>query len=68
MVVQPDGKIVVAGYQDTSDADFAWWRYNSDGTLDSSFGTAGKTTTSFGGNDYGLSIVQQADGKLMSPV
>ena len=34
--------------------DFALARYNSDGTLDASFGTGGKVTTDFGGaNDHG---------------
>ncbi len=46
MVVQSDGKIVVAG---GSDDDFALARYCvNDGTLDTNFGTAGKATTSFG--------------------
>src|SRR5438105_496196 len=45
-VVQPDGKIVLAG---TSGADFAIARLNPDGSLDSSFGAAGKVVTDFNG-------------------
>jgi uncharacterized delta-60 repeat protein len=49
VVVQPDGRILVAG--DTSNgatdrAAIALARYNSNGTLDASFGTGGKVTTS----------------------
>ena len=39
MAIQKDGKIVVAGYSNT---DFAVVRYNTDGTLDSAFGTGGE--------------------------
>src|SRR5438105_3682162 len=38
LVLQPDGKIVVAG------GAFVLVRYNSDGNLDPNFGTAGKVT------------------------
>jgi uncharacterized delta-60 repeat protein len=38
VVVQPDGKIVVAGQ---NDANFAVVRYNADGSLDTSFGDGG---------------------------
>lgn len=43
MVIQPDGKIVVAGYARSSSSgqDFAVARYNTDGSLDPSFGTLG---------------------------
>src|SRR5262245_51782462 len=42
MVIQSDGKIVVAGWTDTDptageNLDFAVLRYNTDGSLDSSF-------------------------------
>ncbi len=68
IVLQPDGKFVVAG--DTESAgtlDFALARYNSDGTLDSSFGTNGLVTTDFSGSilDFGNSIALQPDGKMI---
>ncbi|NJO80828.1 MAG: hypothetical protein HC827_21550, partial [Cyanobacteria bacterium RM1_2_2] len=41
MVVQPDGKIVVAGFANNgSDSDFALARYNPNGTLDTSLAAA----------------------------
>jgi uncharacterized delta-60 repeat protein len=60
LAVQSDGKIVVCGYSyNGTDNDFALLRYNSNGTLDTGFGNAGKVTTNwFGGGDaFGRSVV-----------
>src|SRR6266446_5298408 len=35
------------------------------GSLDASFGTAGKVTTDFGGDDHGTGLVIQSDDKLV---
>src|SRR5262249_56712950 len=49
VAVQPDGRIVAAGYASTGGAfDFALARYNSNGTLDTSFGSGGTVTTDLG--------------------
>ena len=50
IVLQPDGKILVAGrsYGVAGNYDFAVVRYNSDGTLDTTFDGDGKLTTSIG--------------------
>ncbi len=48
VAIQPDGKIVVAGYNGLNGYDFALTRYNSDGSLDTSFDGDGKATTDFG--------------------
>ena len=46
VVIQPDGRIVVAGNaHDGVGRRFALARYNADGSLDASFGTGGKVTT-----------------------
>jgi uncharacterized delta-60 repeat protein len=68
LVVQSDGKLVAAGYSNTgSSYDFAVVRYNSDGTLDGTFGTGGKVTTPVGsGSDYAEALVVQSDGKLVA--
>ena len=67
VAIQPDGKIVVAGYtDDTGNPDFAVARYNSNGSLDTSFGTGGKETTDFNSNyDYGTAVAIQSDGKIV---
>ena len=67
---QADGKILVAGYGLGSDVtyDFAVVRYNSDGGLDTGFGTGGKLLTPVGAgvsHGYGRSVTVQADGKIV---
>jgi len=68
MLVQPDNKIVVAGYLSLSfDNAFAIVRYNADGTLDTSFGTNGKVTTQVSASDDIISdIALQPDGKIVA--
>ncbi|MCE5211031.1 MAG: Ig-like domain-containing protein [Deltaproteobacteria bacterium] len=65
--IQSDGKIVIAGSTyNGSDYDFAVVRYNSNGTLDTTFGTGGIVTTPIGSSDdsaYALGI--QSDGKIV---
>lgn len=70
--IQSDGKIVAAGYTQASNFNnCVVLRYNTDGSLDSGFGSGGKviTNVSFGNfinNDelYGLAI--QTDGKIVA--
>ena len=63
VVLQGDGKIVVGGFSGMSD--FFLTRYNTDGTLDSGFGTGGKVSTDFGNGDNGNSLAIQSDGKII---
>ena len=62
VVIQADGKILVAG---SNNSDFALIRYNTDGSLDAAFGSGGTLTTDFGGADYGSSVALQSDGKIL---
>ena len=67
VALQGDGKIVVAGYSFKAGGGqcFTVLRYTADGSLDTSFGDAGKVTTSVGGkNDCLESVVIQGDGKI----
>jgi len=68
LVLQPDGKLVAAGEAKTSrNQDFALARYNANGSLDATFGTGGKVTTDFAGDDDAAhGLVLQADGKLVA--
>jgi len=68
--IQPDGKIVLAGYATNADTDFALARYTSSGALDTTFNPGGAkpgtVTTDFGaGNDVAQTIVIQRDGKIV---
>ena len=68
-VLQSDGKIIVAGRAGSSIAgfDFALARYNSDGSLDASFGGDGRVTTDFGGeSDSARAVALQSDGKIVA--
>lgn len=60
LAIDSDGRYVVAG---TSGSSFALARYTKDGTLDTSFGNDGKTTTVFksGSTDYGYSLAIDSD-------
>lgn len=68
VLVQPtDQKIVVAGQASNANDDFALVRYDTDGSLDTDFGSSGSVETDFGGNSdiaYGLEILP--DGKILA--
>src|SRR5947209_5776224 len=63
VVLQADGKIVVAG--GSGGAFFALARYNADGTLDPSFGSEGRVCTNVGGRDGARALALQSDGKIV---
>jgi len=67
VLIDGNGDIVVAGYVlNGSYYDFAIARYNSDGSLDTSFGNNGKVTTDFVQNhDYGSSITMDSSGNIL---
>jgi uncharacterized delta-60 repeat protein len=62
VLVQPDGKVVVAG---TGNADFAVTRLNPDGSFDTSFDGDGTAAADFGGADYGYAAALQPDGRIV---
>jgi uncharacterized delta-60 repeat protein len=78
VAVQPtDGKIVVTGYTATSSdsfgnryADFAVARYNTDGTLDTTFDGDGWVATNASANNTGhdsaYDVAIQSDGKIVA--
>ena len=73
MMVQSDGKIILAGgaqMSATSNYDFALMRLSSQGQLDTSFGSAGITTTAFSStgaptNEEAADAIVQGDGKIV---
>jgi uncharacterized delta-60 repeat protein len=64
VALQPDGKIVAAGFA----SGFALIRYNGDGTLDATFGTGGKVTTPDFGHGFtaAQAVALQQDGKIVA--
>jgi uncharacterized delta-60 repeat protein len=66
LALQGDHKIVAAGSDfESPGSAFALARYNSNGSLDSSFGDGGRVTTEFTGGDDGHAVVVQPDGKIV---
>jgi uncharacterized delta-60 repeat protein len=68
VVVQKDGKIVVAGYTRrdvNNNYDMVLLRYNNDGSLDEGFGNSGTVVTDFGGDEFASSMAITDDGKIV---
>ena len=70
-LVQPDGRIVVAGHASTmtplgGDNDFAVARYTAAGALDGSFSGDGRVTVNIGGRtDLGYAAALQPGGRIV---
>ena len=72
-VLQPDGKLVVAGSGQAGlgAEDFGLARYQADGTLDATFGVGGIVTTTFGVttpfDPDGFSVFEEANALVLRP-
>jgi uncharacterized delta-60 repeat protein len=67
MAIQTDGKIVAAGAAGGLGGRFGIVRYETDGSLDSTFGGDGKVLTNFtSGWDAASAAAVQSDGKLVA--
>ena len=69
VIIQPDGKIVVAGGAFptfTFRGNFEVVRYNPNGSLDRSFGNGGIVTTTFPQGSYAFDVALQSDGKIIA--
>jgi uncharacterized delta-60 repeat protein len=64
VAIQADGKLVAAGTNDF-EFDFALARYNSDGTLDTSFSGDGRRTN-FADFDGASGVALQGDGRIVA--
>ncbi len=69
-LLQPDGKIVAGGYARTPggvSSNFALVRWNSDGSLDTNFGTGGRALADFFERaDRALALALQPNGKIVA--
>ena len=68
VAIQSDGKIVVAGRSSNgSNDDLALVRYNTNGTLDTTFDSDGKVITAIGSSDaYAVGVAIQSDGNIVA--
>ena len=66
MALQSDGKIVMVGGYDSTGPSFIVARYNVDGSLDTTFGTNGWVSVTFGGTiEIAVSVAIQPDQKIV---
>ncbi len=67
IIQKADGKLLVVGRAyGVSNYDVTLIGYNTDGSLDTLFGTGGKVVTAIGSsNDWAYSVVEQTDGNLV---
>ena len=61
LVIQPDGRIVVAG---SAGEDVALARYTAAGSLDATFGQGGTTVTDLGSDDVATGVALTSDGHI----
>jgi uncharacterized delta-60 repeat protein len=66
LAVQADGKLVVVGEKFTATgSDFAIARYNTNGTLDTTFSGDGRQVVNIGVRDLAMAVAIQPDGKIV---
>ena len=65
LALQADGRIVLAGSILGTNQDLALVRFNSDGSLDTTFGGTGIVTIDLGNNENGSDLVIQPNGKII---
>jgi uncharacterized delta-60 repeat protein len=70
LLILPDGKIIISGSIDlpnSHDTSFALLRFNSNGSVDPTFGNGGIATTNINiDDDYAYAIALQSDGKIVA--
>ena len=70
LLILPDGKIMISGsisLPSEFDTSFALLRFNSDGSVDSTFGNGGIVMTNIAeDDDQAYAIARQSDGKIVA--
>jgi uncharacterized delta-60 repeat protein len=68
VAIQANGRIVAVGFAGggATDFDFGLARYNTNGSLDTSFSGDGRKRTSFGGPDTAIGVALQGDGRIVA--
>jgi uncharacterized delta-60 repeat protein len=60
-----NGKILLAGFSGPEGGNIQVARLRANGALDTTFGTGGKAAVDFGGDDFGLAMARQANGRIL---
>ena len=65
VVVLSNGKLLLGGFSGPEGGNIQVARMNANGALDTTFATAGIATVDFGGDDFGLAMARQANGRIV---
>jgi|GEM_PF-847583 len=65
LAVQSDGKIIAVGQATITGSHFTIARFNTDGSLDTTFGSGGSRFTQIGDSSVARAVVLQTDGKII---
>jgi len=65
VVVMPNGKLLLAGFSGPETGNVQLARLKPDGALDATFGVKGIAKVDFGGDDFGLAMARQANGRIV---
>jgi uncharacterized delta-60 repeat protein len=65
VLVLPNEKLLIAGFSGPEGGNVQVARLKPDGALDTTFGTGGIATVDFGGDDFGVAIARQANGRIL---
>jgi uncharacterized delta-60 repeat protein len=65
VLVLPNGKLLLAGFSGPEGGNIQVARLNPNGALDTTFGTGGISAVDFGGDDFGLAMARQANGRIL---
>jgi uncharacterized delta-60 repeat protein len=68
VTIQTDGKIIAVGeaYSERGDLNFAVARYNTNGSLDTTFGSGGLVTTDISGHDVAKAVTLAPNGRIIA--
>jgi uncharacterized delta-60 repeat protein len=64
-VVMPNGKLLLAGFSGPETGNVQVARLKPNGALDGTFGVGGIAKVDFGGDDFGLAMARQANGRII---
>jgi uncharacterized delta-60 repeat protein len=65
VLVLGNGKLLLGGFSGPEGGNMQAARLNANGALDPTFGTDGRATVDFGGDDFAVSMARQANGRVL---
>ena len=65
VLVLPNGKLLLAGFSGPEGGNMQVARLKPDGALDTTFGAGGIAPVDFGGDDFGVAMARQANGRIL---